>query len=240
MGFKNLLGQRFGRLIVIERAENNKYGQAMWICKCDCGNITKPIQGQNLRNGNTQSCGCYNKKRISETNASNLIGKRFGRLVVKEKVGSNSNKKTVWLCECDCGNIKTIVAGDLTSGRTLSCGCLHKEQLRGSNNHKYNPNLTKEEREQQRHIEGYSIWSYEVKKQANFVCDVCNSNKSGTLVSHHLDGYHWDKEHRLDINNGVCLCESCHKEFHHIYGYGDNTKQQYIEFKDSKKKGDDN
>ena len=58
------------------------------------------------------------------------------------------------------------------------------------------------------------------------------------MNSHHLDGYDWCKERRIDINNGVCLCENCHKEFHKIYGYGNNTKEQYIEFKENKNKGE--
>jgi hypothetical protein len=52
------------------------------------------------------------------------------------------------------------------------------------------------------------------------------------MKAHHLNGWHWfDKDKRDDISNGVCLCESCHKEFHHINGYGDNTEEQYIQFK---------
>ena len=35
----NLIGQKFGKLTVIERAENNKQGKAMWKCRCDCGKV---------------------------------------------------------------------------------------------------------------------------------------------------------------------------------------------------------
>lgn len=53
----DLIGQRFGRLTVIERAGSNKYGRAMWLCKCDCG--TESVkQGKLLLNGHCKSCGC--------------------------------------------------------------------------------------------------------------------------------------------------------------------------------------
>lgn len=54
---KNLIGQRFGRLTVIERNGSNKRSQANWLCLCDCGKkIT--VLGARLRNGHTKSCGC--------------------------------------------------------------------------------------------------------------------------------------------------------------------------------------
>lgn len=53
-----------------------------------------------------------------------LTGKRFGKLVAIKKVASR-NKNTYWLCQCDCGNQKEIQTGNLTSGRTTSCGCNH-------------------------------------------------------------------------------------------------------------------
>lgn len=55
---KDMTGQRFGRLTVIARAENNPRGRAMWECLCDCGN-KKIILGVTLRNGRSRSCGCF-------------------------------------------------------------------------------------------------------------------------------------------------------------------------------------
>ncbi len=52
----------------------------------------------------------------------NLVGKRFGRLLVLEK-SETIGIKTRWDCICDCGNYKTINATNLMSGNTKSCGC---------------------------------------------------------------------------------------------------------------------
>lgn len=54
---KDLVGQRFGKLTVIENLFNKNAKK----CKCDCGNIVE-IQTYNLTNGNTQSCGCLKSK----------------------------------------------------------------------------------------------------------------------------------------------------------------------------------
>lgn len=56
-----------------------------------------------------------------------LIGSRFGRLLVQARKGSNTRGRAVWLCLCDCGTSKTITGSDLQTGRVNSCGCLHDE-----------------------------------------------------------------------------------------------------------------
>lgn len=63
---KDLTGQRFGRLTVIQREGNCKWGSIMWLCHCDCGG-EKIVSGATLRDGRTQSCGCLRKERVSET-----------------------------------------------------------------------------------------------------------------------------------------------------------------------------
>ena len=54
-------------------------------------------------------------------------GNRYERLTVIRRVGSDKHKRATWLCKCDCGNEVTVVSGNLHSGNTKSCGCLHRE-----------------------------------------------------------------------------------------------------------------
>ena len=61
----DLTGQRFGRLTVIERAENSSAGQARWRCQCNCGRESI-VAGQALRSGVVVSCGCYKNEKSSE------------------------------------------------------------------------------------------------------------------------------------------------------------------------------
>jgi hypothetical protein len=60
---------------------------------------------------------------------SNLIGKRFGRLVVIERAESDAQRNSRWLCVCDCGTKKVVRIGHLVTANTKSCGCLRKEYL---------------------------------------------------------------------------------------------------------------
>jgi hypothetical protein len=55
--FKDLSGQRFVKLLVLHRVENNRKGNAMFLCQCDCGN-TKDCTGISLTSGDIKSCGC--------------------------------------------------------------------------------------------------------------------------------------------------------------------------------------
>lgn len=55
-----------------------------------------------------------------------LTGQRFGKLIVIELNG-RSNDNIYWLCQCDCGQIKSVFAGSLMKGTSKSCGCLKKE-----------------------------------------------------------------------------------------------------------------
>lgn len=61
--------------------------------------------------------------------ASQLLGRRFGRLTVGSRVWPNVNGNTIWSCLCDCGATSTVSAIQLTSGRTQSCGCLRMDRL---------------------------------------------------------------------------------------------------------------
>lgn len=61
MRAEDLTGQHFGRLIAIKRVGQTKGGNALWLCRCDCGN-EKIVAGSNLKNGHTRSCGCLHSE----------------------------------------------------------------------------------------------------------------------------------------------------------------------------------
>lgn len=94
----------------------------MYRCKCDCGNEIEVI-GQNLKNGNTKSCGCYRKQVNTNRLTKDETGKTYGRLVVLE-YDFNRDNEAWWKCRCECGNIVSVRGADLRSGNTRSCGCV--------------------------------------------------------------------------------------------------------------------
>ncbi len=59
------VGQKFGRLIVIKRMDNDLRGNTRWLCCCDCGK-NKIVLASNLKRNHTRSCGCLNKEIITK------------------------------------------------------------------------------------------------------------------------------------------------------------------------------
>lgn len=58
----DLTGQRFGRLVVLDRAGANHSGRSQWRCICDCGNEHTTKQSS-LQNGHCKSCGCLHAQK---------------------------------------------------------------------------------------------------------------------------------------------------------------------------------
>jgi len=119
---KDLIGQRFGKLVVIKKTNKRAQGYVIWSCKCDCGNF-KEIPSKHLLDGKTNSCGC-------QTAAKDLTGQRFGKLIAIHSTGKRTGGKVIWICRCDCGNFKEVHTSNLLSGTTNSCGCINHEKMR--------------------------------------------------------------------------------------------------------------
>lgn len=85
MKIKNLIGQRFGLLIVIKRLPNiGQYIQ--WLCLCNCG-TTKIVRGSSLTGGHTKSCGCFQEE----------VRIKFGKLNYKHGYANkNSRMYLIW------------------------------------------------------------------------------------------------------------------------------------------------
>jgi hypothetical protein len=61
----DLLGQRFGRLLVIGKGPTNRFNHSTWKCLCDCG-MESVTETQKLRSGHSQSCGCAFREKIGK------------------------------------------------------------------------------------------------------------------------------------------------------------------------------
>lgn len=139
----------------------------------------------------------------------------------------NSKSKVWW----KCSKCQFEWEASISNRNTLHRGCPQCaiKNNSGSNHYFWNPNLTNEERENNRATIENKIWRNEVFERDNYACRICGAK--GKLNAHHLDGYHWCIERRFDVDNGIALCENkCHKEFHHLYGNKNNTEQQFWEF----------
>lgn len=118
----NLIGQRFGRLTVIERIES-KRNYAMWKCLCDCGNYTDSRTGDLIK-GRKSSCGCLQKEIASNNKFIDISGKEFGKLTAIEPIGKSKHNEIIWKCKCVCGKQAEATGINLRRGNTKSCGCL--------------------------------------------------------------------------------------------------------------------
>ena len=64
--------------------------------------------------------------KLSKT-VKDLTNKKFGKLTAIKPLEKRKNKKIVWICKCDCGNVVEVVGTSLTSGNSKSCGCICKK-----------------------------------------------------------------------------------------------------------------
>jgi len=119
----NLIGQRYGRLVVVSEADTDKSGahqRTRWNCLCDCGHeIT--VRTGDLRTGDVRSCGCIKTTAIHP-------GQRFGKLTTVCPAAHGERTRIIWRCRCDCGNTVDVNGNRLVSGHTQSCGCLSPEK----------------------------------------------------------------------------------------------------------------
>ena len=138
--------------------------------------------------------------------------------------------------QCDnCNDILNVEWYDYINhnhnGKYYCHKCANKIFLSGENNARWNPNKTQEERENGRNYPEYIEFIKKVLKRDNYTCQCCGDNNTKHDIEvHHLDGYDWCKEKRTDESNGITLCKNCHKNFHSIYGFGNNTKEQFEEW----------
>lgn len=110
--WKDLTGQRFGKLVALYPTSGRECNCVVWHCTCDCGGEADYASSILLR-GSATTCGC---SRAGE----DLTGRTFGNWTVIRK----AERRQYWICQCACGTEKAVSAQSLRRGASRSCGCL--------------------------------------------------------------------------------------------------------------------
>lgn len=189
-------------------------------------------QGYNELEYAVASIGTVNLNQLRELGYNLPKGKGYSWLIkVKDLISTGSNAEVVVVCN-DCGKVRTTQAnrGDKQCRACAMTGKVftreHRARISAS---KRDESLSDEDRVNRRAMPWMKSWAKEVKVMADFTCEGCGQ-VGGKLHSHHKDSYRSNEKRRIDILNGACLCEDCHKDFHKQYGQGNNTVSQFEEW----------
>ena len=117
----DITNRKFGNLTAKFLLPERKNKQRVWHCECDCGNEIDVIQGC-LTNNNTKSCGCL-RGRPKGIYYQYLTNKKFGKWTVLKLDNKKNEGHKYWICECECGTIRSVDGNTLRNGKSTSCGC---------------------------------------------------------------------------------------------------------------------
>lgn len=80
----------------------------------------------------------------------------------------------------------------------------------------------------------YKAWTGAVKLRDEFVCKICGSTTN--LHAHHCYSISDFPDQMWELNNGITMCDKCHKMFHSKYGHKDISHETIQKFKNFRAK----
>jgi len=188
---------------------------------CHCGRESEIDLEHFLRGERCKQCAFDNARKLYQ-HPYEYVKECFEEQECELISDTYKNLQSLLDFKCSCGNIsKVTLAAFLLGMRCDECMKNNRAKIIGDN-----PGLA-------RFSEEYELWRQEVYERDDYTCQYCGEY-GGKLNVHHLDGYHWCIEKRVDVDNGITLCKNCHNEFHHIYGRNNNTREQFIEWLNNK------
>lgn len=194
--------------------------------RCSCGNVSEIRLSVFQKGSRCIKCAAEQRaknQRFSIEDVRKMFAER-GAVLLSETY-TNAATPLQYICP-KCGEVAWMSLSNFKRG--YGCRNCKAERFKGENNPHYNPCLSDDDRDELGRYES----RYKEFRRKVFArdrkCVICGSTKR--KVVHHLDGYSGNPEKRTDVENAVCLCEKCHKDFHSRYGYGNNTANQFQEY----------
>ena len=177
----------------------------------------------------------YDIPKIFDRHKNKYIFKRGQTLFVKVedlKYGSHA------IVECNCDlcnkplNIEWRTYKKTNHEGKIYCrSCANRIFNSGDKSSRWKDSKTNEEREKGRAYPEYGEFVQRVLARDNYTCIITKKSRDeAELEVHHLNGYDWDIQGRTDVKNGITITKELHKAFHMKYGYGNNTREQFLEF----------
>lgn len=134
INLKDMIGEKIGKITVLKIInKKTKYiSDVTYLCKCDCGKLIE-VKRKYLKNKAAKSCGCSRKELRGIYKTNNIIGKKFGNLLVLEETKKRKNKNIILKCKCNCGNIVYTTKSELRTKKYCN-DCLRKMQIKNGTN----------------------------------------------------------------------------------------------------------
>ncbi len=171
----NEVGNRYGKLVVMSRAKT-KWGEALWLCHCDCGG-EKNISGCSLRRGHSKSCGCSNKLEYGESSFKKMVRQikdDAKRRHINFDLSQNEVRKITSMSCFYCGALPSnICTGTRSNGSYEYSGI-----DRADNNIGYTLNnivpccADCNKAKQTKTVPGFLEWFKKIAKYNNWHCDI--------------------------------------------------------------------
>lgn len=196
-------------------------------CLCVCGKPMEKNLSNILRGQLCRECGYKNRDvgKLDYSYVKATFEKEGYELIASEYIGT----KIPIEYKCPVGHIGKIAFYNFEK-MGQRCRKCYLENNYGKNHPRYKPELTDEYRMSKRNSTALRQWYYDIKLRDDFTCAICGDDRGGNLNAHHFYSYADYPDKRLDMNNGITLCKTCHLEFHGEYGYGKNDIHQFIDF----------
>ena len=207
----NIVGQRFGRLVVTEYKGNDSRSCARWLCQCDCGN-QKEISANSLRQGLTKSCGCLNNEILKK--GLNAKGKRTGKALenILKGVAKRARMPTPHAAiKFNTGRRMSDERKRAISERAKSRGKNHNFYKDGSSEDR----VKKGSRQYICQTIEYKLWRADVLTRDNNTCQDCGVKLEKGLHVHHIQSWNEYPDLRYAVDNGKTLCPECHRKIPH-------------------------